>query len=43
MGRICIAEGSVQHFGQLISLSKEAGEEMMCTLQTGNPVSMEHL
>lgn len=32
---------SAQHFGQLVPLSEEAGEEMMCTLQAGHPASME--
>lgn len=41
MSHVCIAEGSVQHFGQLMSLSEEAGDEIMCMLQAGNPATME--
>lgn len=41
MSHICIAEGSVQRFGQLMSLSEEAGEEIMHMLQAGNPATME--
>lgn len=41
MSHICIAEGSVQRLGQVMSLSEEADGEMMCMLQAGNPAKME--
>lgn len=41
MSHICIAEGSVQHLGQVMSLSEEADGEMMYMLHAGNPATIE--